>query len=79
MMRMRALGILHRELRRLGSLIMAADANQVPAGAALAVDRDGFSTGFVTEPRLALDPCRARGDRGTAPGHGMTSSSRPVR
>ena len=31
-------------MRRLGSLIMrAADANQVPAGGALAVDRDGFS------------------------------------
>src|SRR5579864_4424342 len=39
-----AVGLLHAELRRLGSLIMqAADANQVPAGGALAVDRDGFS------------------------------------
>ncbi|GGC55884.1 methylenetetrahydrofolate--tRNA-(uracil-5-)-methyltransferase TrmFO [Chelatococcus reniformis] len=39
-----AVGLLHQELRRLGSLIMrAADANQVPAGGALAVDRDGFS------------------------------------
>src|SRR6201992_4277178 len=37
-------GLLHAEMRRLGSLIMrAADANQVPAGGALAVDRDGFS------------------------------------
>ena len=39
-----AVGVLHRELRRLGSLVMqAADAHQVPAGGALAVDRDGFS------------------------------------
>src|SRR5207245_4877591 len=39
-----AVGLLHAEMRRLGSLIMrAADVNQVPAGGALAVDRDGFS------------------------------------
>src|ERR1700754_4954091 len=39
-----AVGLLHAEMRKLGSLIMrAADANQVPAGDALAVDRDGFS------------------------------------
>src|SRR6478609_3121247 len=45
-----AVGLLHAEMRRLGSLIMrAADANQVPAGGALAVDRDGFSAA-VTRP-----------------------------
>src|SRR5215831_7563968 len=39
-----AVGLLHEEMRRLGSLIMrAGDANQVPAGGAIAVDRDGFS------------------------------------
>lgn len=39
-----AVGLLHAEMRRSGSLIMAAaDASQVPAGGALAVDRDGFS------------------------------------
>ena len=39
-----AVGLLHAEMRRLGSLIMrAADSHQVPAGGALAVDRDGFS------------------------------------
>jgi methylenetetrahydrofolate--tRNA-(uracil-5-)-methyltransferase len=39
-----AVGLIHWEMRRLGSLIMAcADAHQVPAGGALAVDRDGFS------------------------------------
>jgi methylenetetrahydrofolate--tRNA-(uracil-5-)-methyltransferase len=39
-----AVGLIHWEMRRLGSLIMrAADAHQVPAGGALAVDREGFS------------------------------------
>src|SRR2546423_3280924 len=39
-----AVGLLHEEMRRLGSLIMrCGDADQVPAGGALAVDRDGFS------------------------------------
>ena len=39
-----AVGVLHQEMRELDSLIMAcADAHQVPAGGALAVDRDAFS------------------------------------
>ena len=39
-----AVGLLHAEMRALESVIMACgDANQVPAGGALAVDRDGFS------------------------------------
>ncbi|MBC7670455.1 methylenetetrahydrofolate--tRNA-(uracil(54)-C(5))-methyltransferase (FADH(2)-oxidizing) TrmFO [Caulobacter sp. DWR2-3-1b2] len=39
-----AVGLLHAEMRRLDSLILsAADQHQVPAGGALAVDRDGFS------------------------------------
>ena len=39
-----AVGLLHQEMRCLGSLIMqAADANKVPAGGALAVDREAFS------------------------------------
>ncbi|MFG1202812.1 methylenetetrahydrofolate--tRNA-(uracil(54)-C(5))-methyltransferase (FADH(2)-oxidizing) TrmFO [Xanthobacter aminoxidans] len=39
-----AVGVLHAEMRLAGSLILkAADANQVPAGGALAVDREGFS------------------------------------
>jgi len=47
-----AVGLLHAEMRALGSVIMAAaDAHKVPAGSALAVDRDGFSAA-VTE-RLA--------------------------
>src|SRR5215204_5128019 len=45
-----AVGLLHAEMRRLGSLAMrAADANQVPAGGALAVDRDGFSAAVSAE------------------------------
>jgi methylenetetrahydrofolate--tRNA-(uracil-5-)-methyltransferase len=44
-----AVGLLHEEMRRLGSLIMsAADANQVPAGSALAVDREGFAEAVST-------------------------------
>lgn len=39
-----AVGLLKEEMRRLGSLIMrAADASRVPAGGALAVDREQFS------------------------------------
>ncbi|KQX42877.1 tRNA (uracil-5-)-methyltransferase [Devosia sp. Root436] len=39
-----AVGLLHEEMRRCGSLIMrAADAHKLPAGGALAVDRHGFS------------------------------------
>lgn len=39
-----AVGLLHEEMRRAGSLIMAAaDQHKLPAGGALAVDRDGFS------------------------------------
>lgn len=44
-----AVGLLKEEMRRLGSLIMQkADEHQVPAGGALAVDRDGFAAA-VTE------------------------------
>jgi len=50
-----AVGLLHAEMRRLGSLVMrAADANQVPAGGALAVDRDGFSA--AVSAALAAQP-----------------------
>jgi methylenetetrahydrofolate--tRNA-(uracil-5-)-methyltransferase len=50
-----AVGLLHEEMRRCGSLVMAAgDAHKLPAGGALAVDRDGFSA-EVTR-RLAAHP-----------------------
>ncbi|MDH5489621.1 MAG: methylenetetrahydrofolate--tRNA-(uracil(54)-C(5))-methyltransferase (FADH(2)-oxidizing) TrmFO, partial [Rhodospirillaceae bacterium] len=43
-----AVGVLHEEMRKAGSLVMrAAKATEVPAGGALAVDRDAFS-GFIT-------------------------------
>ena len=39
-----AVGLMHEEMRRFGSLVMeAADQTKVPAGGALAVDRDGFA------------------------------------
>ena len=43
-----AVGLLHEEMRRLDSLIMRmGDAHKLPAGGALAVDRDGFSAGVT--------------------------------
>ena len=43
-----AVGLLHQEMRRLGSLILQeADRHQVPAGGALAVDRVGFAEGVT--------------------------------
>lgn len=43
-----AVGLLKEEMRRLGSLIMQqADAHQVPAGGALAVDREGFAASIT--------------------------------
>lgn len=50
-----AVGLLHAEMRRAGSLILrAGDAHQVPAGSALAVDRDGFSAAVTSA--LAAHP-----------------------
>src|SRR5688500_7950112 len=50
-----AVGLIHAEMRRLGSVIMAAaDAHRVPAGSALAVDREGFAAS-VTE-QIAAHP-----------------------
>jgi methylenetetrahydrofolate--tRNA-(uracil-5-)-methyltransferase len=50
-----AVGILHREMRALGSLVMrCADVNQVPAGGALAVDREGFARAVTAA--IAAEP-----------------------
>jgi methylenetetrahydrofolate--tRNA-(uracil-5-)-methyltransferase len=54
-----AVGLLHEEMRRCGSLIMrAGDAHKLPAGGALAVDRDGFAAAvqaaLEAEPLLEL-------------------------
>ena len=55
-----AVGVLHREMRALGSIVIqAADAHQVPAGGALAVDRDGFSRAVekavLSHPLITLE------------------------
>lgn len=50
-----AVGLLHEEMRRCESLIIkSADANKVPAGAALAVDRDEFS--YAVQKALESHP-----------------------
>src|SRR5712672_2026218 len=54
-----AVGLLKEEMRRLGSLVMrAADTARVPAGAALAVDRERFSAevtqAIASHPRITL-------------------------
>ncbi|HJU14943.1 MAG TPA: methylenetetrahydrofolate--tRNA-(uracil(54)-C(5))-methyltransferase (FADH(2)-oxidizing) TrmFO [Stellaceae bacterium] len=50
-----AVGLLHEEMRRTGSLVLAAaDRHRVPAGSALAVDRIGFSA--AVEEALAAEP-----------------------
>ena len=55
-----AVGVLHREMRTLGSIVLkSADGHQVPAGGALAVDRDGFSqaveAAVLGHPLITLD------------------------
>ncbi len=77
-----AVGLLHAEMRLAGSLIMAAgDANQVPAGGALAVDRDGFSAAVTARTRSApADRNRARGShRPSGRQNGTRRSSPPAR
>ncbi len=50
-----AVGLLHQEMRALGSLVMAAaDKHRVPAGSALAVDREGFAAEVTS--RIAAHP-----------------------
>ena len=54
-----AVGLLHEEMRRAGSLIMrCADAHKLPAGGALAVDRHGFSAAVTaaleSHPRITI-------------------------
>jgi methylenetetrahydrofolate--tRNA-(uracil-5-)-methyltransferase len=54
-----AVGLLHAEMRTLGSLILReGDAHRVPAGSALAMDRDGFAMGvtaaIVAHPNIEL-------------------------
>ena len=68
-----AVGLLHREMRTLGSIIMReADVHKVPAGSALAVDRDLFSGGVTQalsqHPNISI--VRERID--TLPSEGLT-------
>ncbi|MEK9671216.1 MAG: methylenetetrahydrofolate--tRNA-(uracil(54)-C(5))-methyltransferase (FADH(2)-oxidizing) TrmFO [Rhodospirillaceae bacterium] len=61
-----AVGLLHEEMRRLDSLIMrAADKHRVPAGAALAVDRDGFAAEVTAtleaDPLIYIDRAEVAG------------------
>jgi methylenetetrahydrofolate--tRNA-(uracil-5-)-methyltransferase len=61
-----AVGLLHAEMRRLDSVIMACgDANQVPAGGALAVDREGFSAAVTARleahPLVTIDRAEVAG------------------
>jgi len=66
-----AVGLLHQEMRALGSLVMtAADIHKVPAGSALAVDREGFADEItrrieahpnITLVRERIDALPARG------------------
>jgi methylenetetrahydrofolate--tRNA-(uracil-5-)-methyltransferase len=61
-----AVGLLHEEMRRAGSLIMAcADAHKLPAGGALAVDRDSFADAVTA---ALLDHPLVEIDRGEVPG-----------
>src|ERR1700684_812232 len=54
-----AIGLLHAEMRRLGSLVMrTADAHKLPAGSALAVEREGFAAAITavleSEPLIEI-------------------------
>src|SRR2546430_7676930 len=74
-----AVGLLHAEMRRLGSLIMrSADANQVPAGGALAVDRDGFSPAGTKalhdHPLIEIDRTEIAGPPPPGRGNGIVAT-----
>jgi len=61
-----AVGLLHAEMRRCDSIIMACgDTHQVPAGSALAVDRDGFSQAVTARlqahPNIEIDRAEVAG------------------
>ena len=77
-----AVGVMHREMRALGSLVIqSADAHQVPAGGALAVDREGFSAAveaaIESEPLIRIERGEVAGP--AAGGLGTASSSPPAR
>ena len=56
-----AIGLLHAEMRLLGSLVLGtADTHKLPAGSALAVDRDGFAAAITAaiEAEPLIEICR---------------------
>ena len=68
-----AVGLLHQEMRDLGSLILSeGDRHKVPAGSALAVDRDGFADGVTArlEAHSNITIVRERVDQ--LPAEGLT-------
>ena len=68
-----AVGLLKEEMRRLGSLIMsAADHNAVPAGGALAVDRELFSSEVTKQLEEHPYVCVHRGEVHRIPQEGIT-------
>ncbi|MCH8615459.1 methylenetetrahydrofolate--tRNA-(uracil(54)-C(5))-methyltransferase (FADH(2)-oxidizing) TrmFO [Sphingomonas sp. SM33] len=74
-----AVGLLHQEMRELGSLIMrAADKHRVPAGSALAVDREAFAAEVTkaveNHPNIAI--VRERAD--TLPDHPTIIATGPL-
>ena len=74
-----AVGLLHQEMRTLGSLVMAcADAHRVPAGSALAVDRDAFAAEVTqrVEGHPNMDVVRERVD--TLPDHPAIITTGPL-
>src|SRR5262245_19237525 len=71
-----AVGLLKEEMRQLGSLVMrVADSVRVPAGAALAVDREAFAAGVTAE--IAAHPL-IRIERREVPGIPAATTSAPV-
>src|SRR6185312_7617825 len=63
-----AVGLLHAEMRRLNWLVRrAADGNQVPAGGALAVDRDGLSAAVTAALEQHPLVTRERGEVAVPP------------
>ena len=74
-----AVGLLHQEMRALGSLVMAcADQHRVPAGSALAVDRDAFAAEVTrrVEHHPNITIVRERID--TLPGHPAIIATGPL-
>ncbi len=78
-----AVGLLKEEMRRLGSLVMrAADRARVPAGAALAVDREVFASAvteaITSHPRITVVRGEVPGLPAAEPGHPVIVATGPL-